>query len=114
MRLLYVLILSLLAIPAWTEDKGKVEVIRIPEKDNIIKTVPSSVTNCSKNQVLAQKFNDYIASDKAIAFPELVLGLCLLLLFGKPEIQKILGAAGFDFVFTKQGIVVAQFFTALP
>ena len=52
--------------------------------------------------------------DLPIAFPELVLGLCLLLLFGKPEIQKILGSAGFDFVFTKQGIVVAQFFTALP
>ena len=52
--------------------------------------------------------------DLPIAFPELVLGLCLLLLFGNPGIQKILGAAGFDFVFTKQGIVVAQFFTALP
>lgn len=53
-------------VVAWAEDKGKVEVIRIPEQDNVIKTVPSSVTNCSKNQVLAQKFNDYIASDKAI------------------------------------------------
>lgn len=52
--------------------------------------------------------------DLPIAFPELVLGLCLLLLFGNPEIQKILGVAGLDFVFTKQGIVIAQFFTALP
>ena len=52
--------------------------------------------------------------DLPIAFPELVLGLCLLLLFGNPEVQKILEAAGFDFVFTRQGIVVAQFFTALP
>ncbi len=52
--------------------------------------------------------------DLPIAFPELVLGLCLLLLFGNPALQKILGTLGFDFVFTKQGIVLAQFFTALP
>lgn len=52
--------------------------------------------------------------DLPIAFPELVLGLCLLLLFGNTEIRRILGAAGLDFVFTKQGVVIAQFFTALP
>ena len=52
--------------------------------------------------------------DLPIAFPELVLGLCLLLFFGNPAIQKMLGGLGLDFVFTKQGIVVAQFFTALP
>ncbi len=52
--------------------------------------------------------------DLPIAFPELVLGLCLLLLFGNPAIQKILVNFGLDFVFTKQGIVLAQFFTALP
>ena len=53
-------------VVAWAEGKGKVEVIRIPERENLIKTVPSSVTNCSKNQELAQKFNDYISSEKAI------------------------------------------------
>ncbi len=53
-------------VVAWAEDKGKVEVIRIPEKDNIIKTVPCSVTNCSKNPDLAQKFTEYIASSQAI------------------------------------------------
>jgi molybdate transport system substrate-binding protein len=53
-------------VVAWAEGKGKVEVIRIPEKENLIKTVPSSVTNCSKNQELAQKFNNYISSDEAI------------------------------------------------
>ena len=52
--------------------------------------------------------------DLPIAFPELVLGLCLLLLFGNPVIQETLKTLGLDFVFTKQGIVVAQFFTALP
>ncbi|MCK5163407.1 MAG: ABC transporter permease subunit [Desulfobacula sp.] len=52
--------------------------------------------------------------DLPIAFPELVLGLCLLLLFGNPVLQNFFGRLGFDFVFTKQGIVLAQFFTALP
>ena len=49
-----------------------------------------------------------------IAFPELVLGLCLLLLFGNTVVGKLLNAAGLNFVFTKKGIVAAQFFTALP
>ncbi len=41
--------------------------------------------------------------DLPIAFPELVLGLCLLIMLGKTHI-----------VFTKKAIVVAQYFTALP
>ncbi len=52
--------------------------------------------------------------DLPVAFPELVLGLCLLLLFGNSIVGKWLEAAGLKFVFTKQGVVVAQFFTALP
>jgi molybdate transport system permease protein len=52
--------------------------------------------------------------DLPVAFPELVLGLCLLLLFGNTFIGDILKKIGLNFVFTKQGIVVAQFFTALP
>nr|WP_287412343.1 ABC transporter permease [Pseudodesulfovibrio sp.] len=52
--------------------------------------------------------------DLPVAFPELVLGLCLLLLFGKTPIGKALSSIGLDFVFTKKGIVAAQFFTALP
>ena len=53
-------------VVAWAEGKGKVEVIRIPEKDNMIKTVPCSVMNCSKNPELALKFAKYIASDQAM------------------------------------------------
>ncbi|MCD4677756.1 MAG: molybdate ABC transporter substrate-binding protein [Desulfobacula sp.] len=53
-------------VVAWAEGKGKVEVIRIPEKENIIKTVPCSVTTCSKNPELARQFTQYIASDQAI------------------------------------------------
>jgi molybdate transport system permease protein len=52
--------------------------------------------------------------DLPVAFPELVLGLCLLLLFGKTPFGEALSALGLDFVFTKKGVVVAQFFTALP
>jgi molybdate transport system permease protein len=52
--------------------------------------------------------------DLPVAFPELVLGLCLLLLFGKTPVGKALSSLGLDFVFTKKGIVAAQFFTALP
>ena len=49
-----------------------------------------------------------------VAFPELVLGLGLLLVFGDTALGNGLRTLGLDFVFTKKGIVVAQFFTALP
>jgi len=52
--------------------------------------------------------------DLPVAFPELVLGLCLLLVFGNTFIGKILNSLGVNFVFTKAGVVAAQFFTALP
>ena len=52
--------------------------------------------------------------DLPIAFPELVLGLCLLLLFGKTFMGPLTRAVGLDFVFTREGVVMAQFFTAMP
>lgn len=52
--------------------------------------------------------------DLPVAFPELVLGLCLLLLFGNTFVGRMIQGLGLNFVFTRQGIVVAQFFTALP
>ncbi|RUM33568.1 MAG: molybdate ABC transporter permease subunit [Archaeoglobus sp.] len=52
--------------------------------------------------------------DLPMAFPELVLGLALLLLFGSTPIGNALSNLGIRIVFTKLGIVVAQFFTALP
>jgi len=55
-----------------------------------------------------------IIIDLPIAFPELVLGLSLLLLFGNSPLGKILNLIGIKIVFTKLGIIVAQFFTALP
>ena len=52
--------------------------------------------------------------DLPVAFPELVLGLCLLLLFGKTAPGKWLQDMGLNFVFTQKGILAAQFFPALP
>ena len=52
--------------------------------------------------------------DLPMAFPELVLGLALLLLFGKTALGEGLAEFGVRVVFTKLGIIVAQFFTALP
>jgi len=49
-----------------------------------------------------------------MAFPELVLGLALLLLFSKTFVGDALSMMGLQIVFSKTGIVVAQFFTALP
>lgn len=48
------------------------------------------------------------------AFPQIVLGLCLLLFFSHPAPMAVLGPLGIDLVFTKAGVVAAQFFTAFP
>jgi len=52
--------------------------------------------------------------DLPMAFPELVLGLALLLLFGSTPVGRAAADIGVQVAFTKLGIVVAQFFTALP
>ena len=52
--------------------------------------------------------------DLPIAFPELVLGLCLMLLFGNTPLADLLSMFDIDLVFTTKSIIVAQFFTALP
>ncbi|NCD12812.1 MAG: ABC transporter permease subunit [Epsilonproteobacteria bacterium] len=49
-----------------------------------------------------------------MAFPELVLGLALLLLFSRTYVGDLLHYFGISIVFTKSAIVIAQFFTALP
>ena len=52
--------------------------------------------------------------DLPMAFPELVLGLALLLLFGQTFVGRALETMGLSIVFTKLGIVVAQVFTSFP
>ena len=50
---------------SWAKQKGKLEVIKIPENENLIKTIPTSVGTMSKNKKLANKFNNYLSSDKS-------------------------------------------------
>lgn len=52
--------------------------------------------------------------DLPMAFPELVLGLCLLLLFGHDPLAGWLKQLGINVVFSKTGIAIAQIFTAAP
>ena len=49
-----------------------------------------------------------------IALPQIVLGLCLLLLFSSWPATALLRPLGIELLFTWQGVVVAQFFTAFP
>lgn len=52
--------------------------------------------------------------DLPMAFPELVLGLCLLLLFGHGLLSQWLKGLGINIVFSQAAIVIAQVFTAAP
>ncbi|AKB52672.1 Tungstate ABC transporter, permease protein WtpB [Methanosarcina barkeri str. Wiesmoor] len=49
-----------------------------------------------------------------MAFPELVMGLALLLLFGQSFLGPVLEAVGIKVTFSKLGIIIAQFFVAFP
>ncbi|NLE11662.1 MAG: molybdate ABC transporter permease subunit [Actinobacteria bacterium] len=49
-----------------------------------------------------------------LALPPVVAGMALLILFGTTGFGKALSDAGLQFVFTKQGIILAQFFVTIP
>jgi molybdate transport system substrate-binding protein len=49
----------------WGEGKGKVEVVRIPLSQNLIKTIPASVVTFSKRPDEARSFIKFITSDKS-------------------------------------------------
>ena len=49
-----------------------------------------------------------------MAFPELVMGLALLLLFGQSFLGPALEAVGIKVTFSKLGIIIAQFFVSFP
>ncbi len=55
-----------------------------------------------------------IIFDVPMALPPIVSGLALLLLFGTTEFGQMLARHGLKFVFTVNGIVLAQFFVNLP
>jgi len=52
--------------------------------------------------------------DLPMAMPEIVLGITLLLLFGHTPLAQFLSMIGVKIVFSPLGIIVAQFFSALP
>ena len=47
----------------WAEGKGKLEVVQIGKKYNMIKTIPTAVCTKTKNKTLAYQFNEYLSSD---------------------------------------------------
>jgi molybdate transport system substrate-binding protein len=59
-----------LDVTTWAEGKGKIEVVRIDEKRNMIKTIPTAVHVSAKDKPLAIQLNDYIASPEGLAIWE--------------------------------------------
>jgi len=55
-----------LDVTTWAEGKGKVETVRIDAKRNMIKTIPTAVHISAKDNALALKLNDYIASEEGL------------------------------------------------
>lgn len=51
----------------WGEGEGKIEVIRIPSAQNLIKTIPASVVTFSKRPGDAKAFIDFISSEEGKA-----------------------------------------------
>ncbi|MDD4951919.1 MAG: molybdate ABC transporter substrate-binding protein [Desulfovibrionaceae bacterium] len=54
-------------LAAWSEGKGKVEIVPIPEDQNMVKTIPTAVTVQGAKKPLALKFNEFISSSKGLA-----------------------------------------------
>ncbi|MBG0790480.1 MAG: molybdate ABC transporter substrate-binding protein [Desulfovibrionaceae bacterium] len=59
-----------LDVSTWAEGKGKVGIVRIDDKRNMIKTIPTAVHASAKDKPLALALNDYIASPEAIVIWE--------------------------------------------
>jgi molybdate transport system permease protein len=55
-----------------------------------------------------------IILDLPMAFPEIVIGIALLMFLGNYGIGKFLETYGIQLVFNNAGIIIAQFFVALP
>jgi molybdate transport system substrate-binding protein len=56
-----------LDVTTWAEGKGKIEVVRIDDARNIIKTIPTAVHVAAMSKPLALALNAYIASPEGIA-----------------------------------------------
>jgi molybdate transport system substrate-binding protein len=53
-------------LTTWAEGKGKIEVVPIAKKQNIIMTIPTAVCTNAPNKELALQFNDYISSEEGM------------------------------------------------
>ncbi len=47
----------------WDEGKGKLDVVKIEKKYNIIMTIPTAVCTQAKNKTIANRFIEYLSSD---------------------------------------------------
>jgi molybdate transport system substrate-binding protein len=54
----------------WSESQGKIDIIEIPQNENIISTVPIAVTIYSQDSTLAQKFEEFVSGPKGKAIWE--------------------------------------------
>lgn len=54
----------------WPEGQGKIEVIQIPQNETAISTVPIAVTSYTKNNDLAQQFEDFTTGPQGMAIWE--------------------------------------------
>lgn len=59
-----------LDVTTWAEGKGKIETVRIDDKRNMIKTIPTAVHVSATGKPLAIELNDYIASPEGVAIWE--------------------------------------------
>ncbi len=54
----------------WPEGQGKIEIIQIPKNESSISTVPIAVTSYTKNNDLAQQFEDFATGPQGMAIWE--------------------------------------------
>ena len=53
-------------LTSWAEGKGKIEVVPIEKKYNMIKTIPTAVCTRAEHKDMAMKFNAYVASEEGM------------------------------------------------
>jgi len=78
----------------------------------IVIAIPVAYILARVNFPLKSFFNTLL--DLPLALPPIVSGVCLLLFFGTTVFGAWLEKCGFSFVFTVNGIIIAQIFVNLP
>ncbi|WP_409201044.1 ABC transporter permease [Methanobrevibacter sp. DSM 116169] len=78
----------------------------------VLLAIPMSYTISRFNFPFKSLFK--IILDLPMAFPEIVIGIALLMFLGNYGIGSLLDEYGIKLVFNSTGIIIAQFFVALP